>query len=36
MKETLTNYPSVATEALKIYLILIVNDVCLFYVSYAQ
>ena len=35
MKETLTNYPSVATEALKIYLILMVND-CLFHVSYAQ
>ena len=36
IKKTLRNYPSVATEALKIYLILIVNDVCLFYVSYAQ
>ena len=31
IKETLTSYPSVATEALKIYLILIMNDVCLFY-----
>ena len=36
MKETLINYPSVVTEALKIYLILIVNDDFLFYVSYAQ
>ena len=36
MKETLINYPSVVTEALKIYLILIVNDAFLFYVSYAQ
>ena len=32
----MTNYPPVATEALKIYLILIVNDICLIYVSYAQ
>ena len=34
--ETLTNYPSVATEVLKIHLILIVNSVCLFYVYYTQ
>ena len=27
---------SVATEALKIYLILIVNDICLIYVNYAK
>ena len=36
IKKTLTDYPSVATEALKIHLILIVNDICLIYVSYAQ
>ena len=34
--ETLTNYPSVDTEVLKIYLTLIVNSVCLFYVYYTQ
>ena len=32
----MTNYPPVATEALKIYLILIVNDICLIYGNYAQ
>ena len=36
IKKTLTDYPSVATETLKIHLILIVNDICLIYVSYAQ
>ena len=32
----MTNYPPVATEVLKIYLVLIVNDICLIYVSYSQ
>ena len=36
MKKTFKNYPSVATEVLRIYLILIVNDVCLLYVCNTQ